>query len=275
MRADLFSVFATASFLTLVSFSSGDSSEADWTSLDQRPNPAWFDEAKLGIFIHWSVFSVPAVAWVEPDKPYGYGGHSCWYGMYIDHLRPLTHLDQQARIEAFHRATYGDVPFKALAPLFKAEAFDASQWAALFNRAGARYAFLTSNFHDGFCLWPSPQNPGWNSMDTGPKRDLLGEFSSAMREAGRCVSGRSLRFPRETGGHEHRCPDDPRNGIGHYRSRSSGLRPMRLQGPSRILELSHPSGEPGAWVGRRSVASLAGGHARPRRGAVHALLRSL
>jgi alpha-L-fucosidase len=93
----------------------------DWKSLDSRPNPAWFDDAKLGISIHWSVFSVPAVAYVYPDKPYGYGGHSCWYGMYVDRLRLLA-PDQQAKIEAFHQANYGDVPFKALAPLFKAEA---------------------------------------------------------------------------------------------------------------------------------------------------------
>ena len=158
--------------------------DAGWETLDQRPNPAWFDDAKIGIFIHWSVFSVPAVAWVYPDKPYGYGGHSCWYAMYVDHIRPLKNPEEQARFEAFHRANYGDVPFKSLAPLFKAEAFDARQWAALFKRAGARYAFLTSNFHDGYCLWPSPQSPGWNCMDVGPKRDLLGEFSTALREAG-------------------------------------------------------------------------------------------
>ena len=158
--------------------------EAGWEALDRRPNPPWFDDAKVGILIHWSVFSVPAVAWVYPDKPYGYGGHSCWYGLYVDRLRPLSSPEQQAMFEAFHRKTYGEVPFKALAALFKGEAFDPRQWAALFKRAGARYAFLTSNFHDGYCLWPSPYNRGWNSVDTGPKRDVLGDFCGAMREAG-------------------------------------------------------------------------------------------
>src|SRR5512137_2983614 len=110
--------------------------EASWEALDRRPNPPWFDDAKLGILIHWSVFSVPAVAWVYPDKPYGYGGHSCWYGLYVDRLRPLASPEQQAKFEAFHRQTYGGVPFKALAPLFKGEAFDPVQWAALFKRAG-------------------------------------------------------------------------------------------------------------------------------------------
>jgi len=154
-----------------------------WDSLDKRSNPAWFDDEKIGIFIRWSVFSVPAIAYVYADKPDGYGGHSCWYGLYVDRLRLLS-PPEQAKMKAFLRATYGDVPFKALAPLFKAEAFDPRQWAALFKQSGARYAFLTANFHDGYCLWPSPWNPEWNSAAVGPKRDVLGEFSQAVREAG-------------------------------------------------------------------------------------------
>ncbi len=154
-----------------------------WESLDRRANPAWFDDAKIGIFVSWGVYSVLAVAWVYPARPYGWGGHSCWYGLYIDRLRPLS-PPEQAKLEAFHRGTYGNIPFKSLAPLFKAELFEPSQWADLFRRSGARYAFLTSNFHDGYCLWPSPFRPGWNSMDVGPKRDLLGDFSRAMRDVG-------------------------------------------------------------------------------------------
>ena len=64
--------------------------EPKWELLDKRPNPGWFDDEKIGILIHWSVFSVPSIAWVYPDKPYGFGGHSCWYGMYIDRLYPLS-----------------------------------------------------------------------------------------------------------------------------------------------------------------------------------------
>jgi len=59
--------------------------------------------------------------------------------------------------------------------------FEPSQWADLFKRSGARYGFPTSHFHDGYCLWASPFRPGWNSRDVGPKRDLLGDFSRAMR----------------------------------------------------------------------------------------------
>jgi len=158
--------------------------ESGWESLDRRPNPAWFDEEKLGIFIHWSVFSVPAVAWVYPNQRYGHGGHSCWYGLYVDRLRPLAAAEQQEKFETFHRDNYGDVPFKALAARFRGEAFDPHQWATLFKRAGARYAFLTANFHDGYCLWPSTHNRGWNSLESGPKRDVLGDFCAAVRAAG-------------------------------------------------------------------------------------------
>ena len=90
----------------------------------------------------------------------------------------------QARFETFHRRTYGNLAYRELAPLFKAEAYDPTDWAALFRRSGARWAVLTSNFHDGFCTWPSPYNRGWNSVDVGPKRDLLGEFTGAMRAEG-------------------------------------------------------------------------------------------
>jgi alpha-L-fucosidase len=157
--------------------------EPNWKSLDSRPNPAWFDEDKIGIFIHWSVFSVPAVAWVYPDKDYLYGGLSCLYERYIDRIHLLAPAEQ-AKLEAFHRKNYGNASFRELAPLFKAEAFDPRQWAELFKRSGARYAFLTSNFEDGYCLWPSPYSPGWNSADVGPKRDLLGDFCKAVRGAG-------------------------------------------------------------------------------------------
>jgi alpha-L-fucosidase len=158
--------------------------EPAWASLDSRPIPSWFDDAKIGVFLHWGVFSVPAVAWVYPDKRYGFGGHSCWYGMYVDRIYPLREPAEQAKLEAFHRKNYGNVGFRELAPLFKAEAYEPERWADLFRKAGVRWATLTSNFHDGFCIWPSPYSPGWNSVETGPKRDLLGDFTAAVRAAG-------------------------------------------------------------------------------------------
>jgi len=36
--------------------------DANWDSLDKRPNPPWFNDAKFGIFIHWGVYAVPSYA---------------------------------------------------------------------------------------------------------------------------------------------------------------------------------------------------------------------
>ncbi len=58
----------------------------------------------------------------------------------------------------FHQRVYGaDFPYQDFAPQFKAELFDPTAWANLFQRSGAKYVVLTSKHHDGFALWPSEQ----------------------------------------------------------------------------------------------------------------------
>lgn len=76
------------------------------------------------------------------------------------------------------------VGYRDFAPLFRAESFNAGDWADQFRRAGARYVMLTSKHHDGFRLWPSRHAPGWPSVDTGPRRDVVGELTNAVRAAG-------------------------------------------------------------------------------------------
>ena len=68
--------------------------------------------------------------------------------------------------------------------MFKAELFNATAWAELFRRAGARYTVPTSKHHEGFTLWPSAQSWNWNAVDIGPHRDLLKEIMEATRAAG-------------------------------------------------------------------------------------------
>ena len=68
--------------------------------------------------------------------------------------------------------------------MFKAELFNATEWAELFRRSGARYTVPTSKHHEGFTIWPNAQAWNWNSVDIGPHRDLLGEIMQATREAG-------------------------------------------------------------------------------------------
>jgi len=153
--------------------------QANWQSLDSRATPQWFLDGKFGIFIHWGVYSVPA--W-GPEKQY-----SEWYWR---HAFNEDGTLQDSESGKFHKATYGaDFQYSAFAPQFKCEMFDPDEWAGVFARSGAKYVVLTSKHHDGFCLWPSKTANKtwgrlWNSVDIGPKRDLLGDLSASVRKSG-------------------------------------------------------------------------------------------
>jgi alpha-L-fucosidase len=150
--------------------------EPTWASLDSRPIPPWFQDAKFGIFIHWGVYSVPA--WIRVTEG-RYASYAEWY-----YARVMGELKGE---ENFHEETYGkDFQYRDFAPQFTAELWEPDLWAGLFAEAGARYVVLTSKHHDGFCLWPtrSPYKVGWNSMDVGPHRDLVGELTEAVRNRG-------------------------------------------------------------------------------------------
>jgi alpha-L-fucosidase len=147
-----------------------------WASLDQRPIPTWFTEAKFGIFIHWGVYSVPAY---RPVSPRPYETYAEWYGADV--------YGNAALRQSFHNKNYGSsFTYRDFAPLFRAELFEPARWADLFVRAGARYVVLTAKHHDGYCLWPTraPYKQQWNSAAVGPKRDLVGELTQAVRARG-------------------------------------------------------------------------------------------
>ncbi len=157
--------------------------EPNWESLDQRPIPGWFKDAKLGIFIHWGVYAVPSYA---PK-----GTYAEWYWRHMDQgSKSSNPNDKKVDTWEFHKKTFGeDFSYHQFAPMFKAELFDPDQWADIFKKAGAKYVVLTSKHHDGFCLWPSEhanQSWGrpWNSVDEGPHRDLLGDLAKAVRDKG-------------------------------------------------------------------------------------------
>jgi len=153
--------------------------EANWKSLDSRPTPKWYTDAKFGIFIHWGIYSVPA--W-GTEKAY-----SEWYWRRTFNDDGSLQDNEWAK---FHKQNYGeDFQYHAFAPMFKCELFDPDEWADIFARSGAKYVVLTSKHHDGFCLWPSKDANRtwgrlWNSVDTGPKRDLLGDLTQSVRQAG-------------------------------------------------------------------------------------------
>lgn len=155
---------------------------ASWSSVDQHPPaPAWFQDAKFGIYYHWGAFSVPA-----------YGNE--WYprNMYIGGSAEYQH----------HVSTYGDPSawpyhnfidgardksgnFVQFAPKLASQGgnFDPAAWAQLFKAAGARFAGPVAEHHDGYSLWNSASNP-WNSVRHGPRLDLVGQHAQAIRGVG-------------------------------------------------------------------------------------------
>lgn len=150
--------------------------EAKWESLDKRPCPEWYSDAKFGIFIHWGVYSVPA--WGAPKE------YAEWYWNHIADKKPDNIWRQ------FHEKNYGkNFDYKEFAPMFRAELFNPDQWADIFARSGAKYIVPTSKHHEGFCLWPNEDanrtwGRPWNATVVGPKRDLLGELGDAVRKRG-------------------------------------------------------------------------------------------
>jgi alpha-L-fucosidase len=158
--------------------------EPTWESIDSRPTPAWWSDAKFGIFIHWGVYSVPAFA------PKGEYAEWYWNRLAAPAEHDLSANEARIRRETreFHARVYGkDFPYFDFAPRFRAEMFDADQWAAVFKRSGAKYVVLVSKHHDGFALWPSRQadetwGRRWNAVDEGPHRDLAGELTTAVRK---------------------------------------------------------------------------------------------
>ena len=145
--------------------------QPSWESIDKRPTPQWFKDAKFGIFIHWGVYAVPG--WSTK------GNYAEWYQQGLQ-------TTDTAR-QRFHKAKFGERTYYDLANDFKAELYNPDDWAKLFERSGAKYIVLTSKHHDGFTLWPN-QNANktwgfpWNAKDIGPKRDLLGDLFKAVRK---------------------------------------------------------------------------------------------
>lgn len=145
-----------------------------WESLSQYETPAWFRDAKFGIFIHWGVYSVPA-----------FGNE--WYprSMYIKGTREYEH----------HIKTYGphsQFGYKDFIPMFRAEKFDANKWAELFAAAGAKYVVPVAEHHDGFQMYKSELSH-WNAAEMGPCRDILGELKLACEAKGLNICASSHR----------------------------------------------------------------------------------
>lgn len=135
-----------------------------WESLAKRPQPEWFAEAKFGIFCHWG-FQCAAE---DGD----------WYAREL--------YNPASRQGKHHRERFGDPKdfgAKDLIPLWKGEKWNPQELCALYKRMGARYIVAMANHHDNFDNWASPHQ-SWNSVNMGPKRDILKGWSEAARANG-------------------------------------------------------------------------------------------
>ena len=138
----------------------------DWESLaGHEASPEWFRNAKLGIYFHWGVYSVPAYS-------------SEWYP---------RHMHQEGHdVYKHHMETYGhpsEFGYHDFVPMFRAEHFNAAEWADLFKQAGARFAGPVAEHHDGFAMWDSDATP-WNVNDMGPQKDITGLLAAELEERG-------------------------------------------------------------------------------------------
>ncbi|HEX7411152.1 MAG TPA: alpha-L-fucosidase [Bacteroidales bacterium] len=154
--------------------------QPSFASLEKaNPVPEWFKDAKFGIYFHWGVYSVPAFA-------------NEWY--------PRNMFIKGSNENKHHIAVYGETSewpynnfitgakdkqgnFVQFAPKLKSQGgkFDPEEWAQLFADAGARFAGPVAEHHDGFSMWASKVNP-WNANDMGPKLDLVGLLTDAIRK---------------------------------------------------------------------------------------------
>ena len=133
-------------------------------SLRQYECPEWFRDAKFGIWSCWNAYTVPGVG--------------DWYArnMYIQGHR---HYD-------YHVKTYGhpsEFGYKDIVDLWKGDKFDPEEQIKLFKRTGAKYFVVMANHHDNFDLWDSKHQP-WNSVNYGPKIDVVGRWREAALKHG-------------------------------------------------------------------------------------------
>ncbi|XP_064480049.1 alpha-L-fucosidase-like [Ornithodoros turicata] len=135
---------------------------ARWDHLDTRPVPAWYDQAKVGILLYWGVFSVPS-----------FGSEWLWY-----HWNGRQNSLFSEFMNAHYRPNF---TYQAFAPEFTCEFYNPDRWVDIVQKSGAKYVIFTAKHFEGYTLWPSKRSWNWNSVDVGPRRDLLGEFAHAVK----------------------------------------------------------------------------------------------
>ena len=158
-------------------------------------SPAWFTDAKLGIFVHWGAYSV--AAWAEPLGDMGTDEvpDSFARNPYAEWYMNTSRIEGSPAWK-HHQEVFGGADYYELLDLWRAENFDADEVLALVKHTGARYFVPTTKHHDGITLWDAPETGDLNTVARGPKRDLVAEFADATRTRGPEVRGLLLGRPR-------------------------------------------------------------------------------
>lgn len=149
-----------------------DSAEK-WAEIATFEVPGWLIDGKLGVYTHWGPGNVAEFA------PAG------------NYIRGMYDKRDPKGIYSYHQEHYGGfekVGYTDMVDMFTAEAYDPKTYVDLMLASGAKFGGLGLVHHDGYLMWDSEVNR-WNSMDTGPKRDLFGEFVTAARKTDLRVVG--------------------------------------------------------------------------------------
>ena len=136
-----------------------------WDSLSKYQIPAWFRNAKFGMWAHWG-------PQCEPED-------GDWYARYMY----VQGSDQYN----FHVKKYGHPSkfgFKDVIHQWTADQWDPESIVSLYKKTGARYFMAMANHHDNLDLYNSKYQPNWNSTKLGPKKDIIGGWEKAARANG-------------------------------------------------------------------------------------------
>jgi alpha-L-fucosidase len=158
---------------------------ATWDSVSSHPTPRWYEDAKLGVFLHWGLYSVPAWAPQVPDistllrqhRPSWLMRHNPYAEWYANTVRLAGSPTQRHHEQTYGRG-FGYDGFRTEFEQASAGA-DLEGLASLCREAGARYVVLTTKHHEGYCLWPT-SHPHPVKGRYHSSRDLVGDLSRAV-----------------------------------------------------------------------------------------------
>jgi len=219
-------------FLAITNTVLAQEKELSWDELaNQYECPEWFRDAKFGIWFHWGPQAVPEQG----------GG---WYARHM-YMQDVGRQKFGKMANPYHVQTYGhpsEFGFKDVINEWKAENFNAEYLINFSKENGAKYIVALANHHDHFDLFDSSYHP-WNSVDVGPKKDIIGEFEKATRKANlkfgvtshddRFLNWWQPAFGSDTSGEKAGVPYDARltkaDGKGKW---WDGLDPKDLYGPA-------------------------------------------